>query len=129
MISNRDIVAGHYAASARGDIEGMLGVLAPGAEWIEMAGSAYAGTYIGPEAVLDGVFRRIGEDFSEFAFELERLLDAGDHIVALGRYNAVGRVTGKPMHSRVAHVWRLADGRVVRFEQFADTALIESALR
>lgn len=128
MTSNHDIVASHYAASARGDIDGMLSVLAPDAQWTEMAGSAYAGTYIGREAVLEGVFRRIGEDFSEFSFELERLLDAGEHVVALGHYRARSRATGKPLRCRAAHVWRLASGRVAAFEQIADTLLIDRAL-
>lgn len=129
MKPNLDIVAGHYAASARGDVDGMLEVLAPDAQWTEMAGGAYAGTYVGPEAVREGVYRRIGEDFSAFAFDLERLLDAGDHIVALGHYRAVSRSTGRPVRCRVAHIWRLSDGRVVGFEQLADTLLFDRALR
>jgi uncharacterized protein len=51
MPSPLQIIKDHYAASARGDLEGMLAPLAEDAEWTEMAGFPYAGTYIGPAAV------------------------------------------------------------------------------
>jgi hypothetical protein len=38
--------------------------------------------------VLEGVFARLGEDWEVFEVAPEELLDAGDRIVALGRYNA-----------------------------------------
>lgn len=38
MKSNLQIIAAHYAASARGDLAGMLADLSPQAAWTEMAG-------------------------------------------------------------------------------------------
>ena len=31
------------------------------------------------------------------------------------------------MQARVAHVWQLAGGKVVKFEQFTDTLLVDRA--
>lgn len=122
-----DVVRAHYDASARGDLDGMLAVLAPDVRWTEAAGSAYAGTYTGPAAVVSGVFRRIDADWSSFTVEVDELLDAGDAVVALGRYTGTHRTTGRSMTARFAHVWRVAGGLVTGFEQIADTALIGAA--
>ncbi|MEU4805293.1 nuclear transport factor 2 family protein [Actinosynnema sp. NPDC023587] len=122
-----EVVRAHYAASDRGDLEGMLAPLAPDATWTEAAGSTYGGTYTGRDAIVANVFQRIGADWASFDVTVAELLDAGDTVVALGSYTGVHRATGKSMTARFTHVWRVADGRVTGFEQVADTALIVGA--
>ncbi|WP_085370950.1 nuclear transport factor 2 family protein [Leifsonia sp. NCR5] len=129
MTRNHDIIAAHYAASDRGDIDGMLTPLAPDARWTEMAGFPYAGTYIGPEQVRAGVFERIGAEWDGYTAAITELVDGGDTIVGLGTYSGTNRATGRSFEARVAHVWRLADGKVVAFEQFTDTALVRDAVQ
>jgi ketosteroid isomerase-like protein len=46
-MSAADVIRAHYAASARGDLDGMLAPLAADATWTEAAGFPYAGTYTG----------------------------------------------------------------------------------
>lgn len=127
MTTNRDIIAAHYAASDRGDVDGMLAPLAPDARWTEMAGFPYAGTYIGPDAVRAGVFDRIAADWEGYTAAITELVDGGDTVVGLGTYSGTHRGTGRYFEARVAHVWRLAGGRVVAFEQFTDTARVQNA--
>lgn len=128
MPSNYEIVQAHYAASDRGDIDGMLAPLASDVRWTEMAGFPYAGTYIGPEEVRRGVFERLGAEWDGYTAAITELVDGGDTIVGLGTYSGTNRATGRSFEARVAHVWRLADGRVVAFEQFTDTARVRDAL-
>jgi ketosteroid isomerase-like protein len=64
----------------------MLLDVAPDAAWTEMAGFPYAGTYIGLQAIAEGVFKRISSEWRGYTFRLERLFDAGDAIVATGEY-------------------------------------------
>lgn len=128
MTSNRDIIAAHYAASDRGDLEGMLAPLAADVQWTEMAGFPYAGTYIGPAAVRENVFERISADWDGYVAAVTELIDGGDTIVGLGTYSGTARSTGRHFSARVTHVWRLEGGEVVRFEQFTDTALVRDAL-
>jgi hypothetical protein len=52
---------------------------------------------------------------------IEELLDTGDTVVALGRYRGIYKATGRPQNTQLVHVWRLADGKAVRFQQYADT--------
>ena len=128
MSSNRDIIAAHYEASDRGDVDEMLAPLAPDARWTEMAGFPYAGTYIGPAEVRRNVFERIGADWEAYRADITELIDGGDTVIGLGTYSGTNRASGRFFEARVAHVWRLEGGRVVAFEQFTDTARVRDAL-
>ncbi len=124
-----EIVKAHYAASDRGDLGGMLAPLADDCAWTEAAGFPCAGTYIGPEEVKKNVFFALGDLFDNFTFTLNQLLDAGSHVVGVGLYTATAKSTGKSFEARVTHVWEVEDGKVVKFEQFADTKLVADALK
>jgi ketosteroid isomerase-like protein len=126
--SNTDIVAAHYAASARGDIDAMMADVAPDVRWTEMEGFPCAGTWTGPQQVAEKVFGVLGSEWMDYRFELESLIDAGDKVVGIGHYSGTYRKTGCSMRARVAHVWRLAAGRIVAFEQFTDTLLVARAM-
>jgi len=127
MRSNLQIVADHYAASARQDLAGMMADVSPEAAWTEMAGFPCAGTWIGPDQVIAQVFAALGDEWEDYRFTLEKLIDGGEHVVGVGSYSGRHRQTGKAMQARVSHVWQLAGGRIVAFEQFTDTLLVAQA--
>ncbi|WP_217183149.1 nuclear transport factor 2 family protein [Streptomyces sp. AC495_CC817] len=127
-MGNADIIRDHYAASDRGDLDGMLAPLADDVQWTEAAGFPYAGTYIGPDAVAAGVFQRIQEDWDDYTVAIDEVVDGGDVVVGIGTYSGTHRETGRFFAARVAHVWRLTGGRVTAFEQFTDTELVNRAL-
>lgn len=129
MSNNYDIIKDHYAASDRKDLAGMMANVSATVEWTEMAGFPCAGTWTGPQAVIDNVFKILGGAWDEYRFALEYLVDGNDVIVGIGTYSGNYRATGKPMQARVAHVWRLDGGKVVKFEQFTDTLLVANAMR
>ncbi|HWQ03056.1 MAG TPA: nuclear transport factor 2 family protein, partial [Candidatus Nitrosotenuis sp.] len=85
--SNATLVREVYAAFARGDVPAVLAAMDPQIEWNEAENFPYAdgNPYIGPQAVLAGVFARLAADWSAFAVEVEQILDAGEHVVATGR--------------------------------------------
>jgi len=127
MRSPYQIVAAHYAASDRHDIDAMMADLAPDVQWTEMAGFPCAGTFVGRDAIVANVFAVLGRDWKDFRFELERLIDGGDTVVGVGDYVAVHAATGQPVKARVVHVWQVRDDKVRRFEQFCDTLLVHRA--
>lgn len=127
MATAYDVVKSHYDANDRGDMDGMLAVLAPEARWTEMAGFPCHGTYVGPDEIFENVFKRLGEEWNEFTCAIDELIDGGDTVIGLGRYTATHKETGKPFDARVAHVWRVRGGKVVAFEQFTDTLLVARA--
>ena len=118
-----ELVQGLYAALERGDIPALLGAMAPDVEWNEAENFPYAdhNPYRGPEAVLGGVFARLGGEWDGFAAQPREFLDAGDTIVVLGRYAGRFKATGRAIDAQMAHVWRVRDGKVVRFDQYTDT--------
>lgn len=126
--TNVDTIAAHYAASDRGDLDGMLAPLSPDTRWTEAAGFPYAGTYVGPEDVRQHVFEAIAEDWDGYTFTLAELHDAGDAVIALGSYSGTHRRTGRSFRVRVAHVWKFADGHLASFEQFVDSAPVVAAM-
>lgn len=129
MSRNCQAIKAHYAGSDAKDMAAMMAPVTPATAWTEMAGFPCAGTYVGAPAIVEGVFKRIGEEWDGYAFRLERLVDGGDTIVAIGTYSGTYRKTGKAMTARVVHVWDMKDGEVVRFEQFTDTKLVAEAMR
>lgn len=128
MRSPHQIIADHYAASDRSDIAGMMAEVSPTVQWTEMAGFPCAGTHVGPQQVIDNVFKALGAAWDGYAFTLETLIDGGDRIVGVGDYRGTYRQTGKAMHARVVHVWRVQAGLVTHFEQFTDTLLVSRAM-
>lgn len=127
-MKNIEIVRAHYEASDKKDIAGMLLPLADQAEWTEMAGFPCAGTYIGPDAVQENVFKVLGREWEDYTFTLERLIDGGASIIGVGTYTGVYKKTGKSMRARVVHIWELEDQKIRKFEQFTDTFLVRQAM-
>lgn len=128
MRSNHQIIQDHYRASDRQDLTGMMADMAPDVRWTEAEGFPCAGTHVGVPQIIARVFDVLGRDWSDYRFELETLLDAGDRQVGIGTYSGVFRATGKAMRARVAHVWTLRDAQIVGFEQFTDTLLVTRAM-
>jgi ketosteroid isomerase-like protein len=120
---NVEIVKSLYAAFSRGDVEGVLGVMSPDIVWNEADDFPYAddNPYHGPMAVAEGVFGRTASEWDEFGVEVAEILDAGETVIALGRYVGTFKATGKPQNTQVAHVWRLSDGKITQFQQYANT--------
>ncbi|HEY0909423.1 MAG TPA: DUF4440 domain-containing protein, partial [Bradyrhizobium sp.] len=49
-------------------------------------------------------------------------------VVSIGAYAGTSKATGRAMRAPFAHVWRIADGRLQRFDMHTDTLLIDRAL-
>lgn len=121
--SNVQVVKGIYDAFAIGNVGAVLASMSPEIVWNEAENFPYAdgNPYVGPEAVANGVFARCGSEWNGFGVAVEELLDAGDTVVALGRYVGTYKATGRPQSTQFVHVWRIAGGKAVRFQQYADT--------
>lgn len=127
MNKNYEAIKAHYAGSDKKDLAAMMAPITDRTAWTEMAGFPYAGTYVGTVAIIEGVFKRIGDEWEGYTFTLERLVDGGSTILGIGTYSGTYKRTGKPMKARVVHVWDVEDGKVLRFEQFTDTKLVAQA--
>lgn len=127
-VNNKDIVKGIYQGFAAGDIRAVTSAFADDIEWTEADGFPLAGTYVGPQAVVENVFMRLAEFSDKWSVEVERYVAEGNTVVADGRYTWQHKQTGAPCAVRMAHVWTLADGKVVSFLQHADTAKVRELI-
>ena len=127
---NRTIIDGLYKAFAVGDIPTVLGAMDSNIVWNEAEGNAYAdgNPYIGPDAVLNGVFGRIGAEHEYFNLKdivLHEMFN--DKVLATLRYDGK-RTNGNSYDAQVAHLWTLKDGKVVAFQQYVDTKKLHDAI-
>ena len=127
---NVELIRGLYDAFGTGDIPGVVGRMAPDMEWNEAENFPYAdgNPYRGPEAILGGVFARLGGEWDGFAAVPEEFLDAGDTVVVLGRYRGTCKATGGPLDAQMCHVWRVRDGKAAHFQQYTDTLQANKAM-
>lgn len=123
-----DTIRSLYAAFARGDVAAVLGALAPDVRWTEAAGFPYGGTFIGPEAVLQNVFARLGAEWRSFAAVPHEFVAEADTVVALGEYSGTFRATGRSFTAPFVHVWKFRGGTVASFQQHTDTVLVQAAM-
>ncbi|MFF8190512.1 nuclear transport factor 2 family protein [Streptomyces bobili] len=123
-----DVVRRQYLASAAGDLEALRATLASDVEWTEMAGFPLAGTYRTPHGVTANVMEKLGRDWDGWTAHDDTYVVDGEDVVVLARYSATNKATGKDIAVRVAHHFVVRGGRIVRFEQFVDTALVRDAM-
>lgn len=102
--------------------------MADGIEWTEADGYPLAGTFVGPQAVLENVFMRLGEIGNEFAVIPDQLVADGDTVVVLGRCQWKHSTSGDPAEVKMVHVLTLADGKVTHFQQHIDTARVHELI-
>jgi ketosteroid isomerase-like protein len=119
-----------YEAFAKGDIPTVIAALDPQVEWWEAENFIYAdgNPYVGPQAVLAGVFMRIGGEWESFAVAPTEVLDAGNAIIAHGHYSGIYKKNGASVRAQFAHLFTFRDGRVVKFQQYTDTAQFREAV-
>lgn len=122
--NNAAVVQKLYDDFAKGDVDSVLAAMDPNIIWNEAEGNSLAdgNPYIGPEAVLTGVFTRVGEQWDNFKLVNIKLHDMSDNqVLATLRYNATVKATGKKVDAQVAHHWKLNNEKIVSFQQHVDT--------
>lgn len=125
-----DVVRGFYAALKRGDVPGVLGLLSDEVEWTEAERFPYfSGTWHSPTEVLEKLFAPLARDWDGFSAEAHEFISEGDRVIALGVYSGTFKATGREMTASFAHSWTVRDGRIVRFDMYADTAKVLEAMK
>jgi hypothetical protein len=128
MSANLDLVRATYEGSSEENGRNLLAALAPDATWTEAEGFPYAGTYTGPEAILAGVFRRLGSEWIGYRAEVHTFLEDGDRVAAFGVYSGTYRATGRAMRATFAHLYVLRDGKIASMTQYVDSAMVRAAM-
>ena len=121
--SNLQVVERAYAAFKSGDVQTLLAQFSDDVSWnlpsiehVRISGSRTG------KANLADFFSTLAQDQESLMFEPTRFVAEGDLVVALGSYRWRVKATGREVVSDFAHVFTVNQGRIVRFQEFMDTA-------
>jgi len=120
-----------YADFAKGDIPAVGAAMDEKIEWNEAENFPYAdgNPYIGFDSILNGVFARIGAEWEYWNLtDLDYHEMSNNMILATGRYQAKYKKNSAIINLQMAHLWSLKDGKVTKFQQFADTKGITDSI-
>ncbi|MEO5923073.1 MAG: nuclear transport factor 2 family protein [Bryobacteraceae bacterium] len=128
---NIQVIRNFYDGISRGDVATVLGLMDPKVEWNEAEHFIYADNspYIGPDAVLNGVFMRLMTQWEGFKAIPEQFIGMGDTVAVTGRYHGTYRETEKTVSAQMVHVFTVKDGKLTRFQQYTDTAQFLDAVK
>jgi steroid delta-isomerase-like uncharacterized protein len=129
--NNMAIIQKLYGDFTKGDIPAVGAAMDANIEWNEAENFPFAdgNPYIGFDAILKGVFGRIGEEWDYWNLADLNYNDmANDKILVTGRYQAKYKKNGAVINLQMAHLWDLKDGKITKFQQFADTKGIADAI-
>ena len=129
---NMAVIQKLYDDFTKGDMEAVGAALDANIEWNEAENFPYAdgNPYIGFDAILNGVFARIGAEWDYWNLvDLNYQDMANNQVLVTGRYQGEYKKNGAVIDIQMAHLWNLKDGKVTKFQQFADTKGIDEAIR
>lgn len=113
-----------YAGFAEGDMAKVTGAMAPDIVWNEAEGNPYQdkNPYVGADAIMSGLFSRLGGDWDGFTATPEDYVVEHDRVIVFGRYTGTYKATGKALDAPFVHAWTVKDGNITAFQQYTDTA-------
>ena len=121
--TNLRVVERAYTAFQGGDAETLMAQFSDDVSWnippidnVRVSGSRTG------KASLADFFSMLAQDQEALLFEPRQFVAQGDLVIALGRYRWRVKATGREIVSDFAHVFTVGNGRIVRFQEFMDTA-------
>lgn len=130
-MNNVEIIKNAYAAFSKGDVPTVLGVMDPEIKWYEAEGNPYMPSgeaFHGPDAVLNQLFARLATEWEGFTVHPQTFHNAGDTVIVEGRYTGTFKSTGKSQDTQMCHIWTFSNGKVVKFQQYVDTAAMQEVM-
>ena len=126
MTERTDVVARIYDAMAARDLDTLLAVLDPSVTVWQTELLPWGGGYGGISGFGEFAMKLLGAITSDV--EIERLYEAGDHVVQSGRTRGTVNATGAPFDVAETHVWEVRDGKAVSMRAYIDTPAMLAAL-
>ena len=121
------VVKEGYAAFGRGDIAGLLALMADDVEWTSPgAGLPMSGTYRGVEGVTN-FFQKLSAEVEMLDFQPREFVADGDRVLVLGSQSARIRATNRVVNLEWAMSFTVRGGKIANFREYADTKAIAEA--
>jgi uncharacterized protein len=126
----RNVVAEYVAALQRGDIGALRASFAPKATWTIRGDIPVAGTWTGPDEIIDGFLARLTATLdpeTPVTQDLHRIIADGDYAVAEWTSHARAR-NGTPYDNDYAVVFHVTGGRIDAVTEYCDTSYLKRVL-
>lgn len=127
---NKQAVREAYRMFQNGDVRSVVECCHEDTEWTSPDSDLIpmSGTFHGKQGVAE-YFARMGGAMQPVRFEPREFIAEGDRVVVIGHATWQAKSTGRSFDTPWVHLFTMRDGKIARFESFADTAAGERALR
>jgi ketosteroid isomerase-like protein len=122
---NVEAIREAYTTMGRANLDEMLGLVHPDVVVRDRPESPDPRTYHGHEGVRQALASS-DESFEGFELHPEEFIGEGDYVVVVLTMRGTGRGSGITVEERIAHQWKLRDGRAVSMQVYSHP---EDALR
>ena len=128
--TNLEIIRSTYEGPTSENAQHLLEALAEDVEWTEAAGFPYGGTYIGADAIIANVFSRLTSEWNDYKASVHAYHEVKDKdiIIAEGVYSGTYKKTGKAFQADFSHVWKLKNGKIIKFKQYVDSHVVQKTM-
>jgi uncharacterized protein len=126
---NTALVQQGYQLFSQGDIPGVLKLLSPSVTWEspEVEGVPFTGKFQGVEGV-GKFFTALANTIDLLKFEPREFIAQGDKVVVFGERRFRAKDQREEFEDKWVDVLTVENGKVTRYEQYGDTALLERAI-
>ncbi len=128
-MSNLQIIQDLYEHFKNRNLDEIRKILHPEIKWSQMRGFPNGGTYTGADEIFENVFKGFSDNWTDWKAEVEEFLDAGDDIIAIGKYKGTFNKSGKYLEADFMHRYSIKDSVITNFKQYTDTGLFFAAMK
>ena len=111
---NIEIVRRGNAAFNRGDVDVFLEMLAPDAEFRDLANAPDQAPVVKGRAAIHEVWTLWLSAFDEFSADVDEYIDRGDAVICAVHWLGQGKGSGMSIDTHQFDVYELREGRIVR---------------
>jgi ketosteroid isomerase-like protein len=108
-----------YAAYEQTGVEALYPFLAPDVEWDMTKTALDSRVHRGHPGVRQ-FFAGLAKTWESFNFRYDEYIEAGDEVVAIGRFFGCGQASGIEIEAPMVHIWTVRDGIGVRLQAYLD---------
>jgi uncharacterized protein len=123
---NVELVERVYQSFRRRDFQDIFRMCVPDVEVVQSGELPWGGVYQGQDKVRE-YFKCLTQHISSSVL-IDRLIDAGDHVVAIARTRGTVVATGRSFDVPAVHVWHIRSGKIARFVPYLDNPTMQAAL-
>jgi ketosteroid isomerase-like protein len=116
---NIEAIRGGYDSVGQGNFDAMLALVDPDVVVRDRPESPDPRTYHGYQGARDALAAS-DETFEGFELEPEEFIGEGEYVVVVLTMRGTGRGSGVKVEERIAHQWKVRDGKAVELQVYSD---------